>query len=125
MSGQEGPAGGGREDLSRAGRYLALPLIWLVRAYQLLISPLTPPSCRFYPCCSSYAITALRRFGPLKGSWLTVRRLLRCNPWNPGGVDHVPQRRRPTAPAPEVGSPGRAGDTARRMHRPHRVVPGP
>ena len=73
-------------------RLLALPLIWLVRVYQLVISPMTPPSCRFYPSCSSYAITALERFGPLKGTWLTVRRLLRCHPWNPGGVDHVPER---------------------------------
>ena len=55
-------------------RLLALPLIWLVRAYQLVISPMTPPSCRFYPSCSAYAITALERFGPLKGTWLTVRR---------------------------------------------------
>lgn len=123
MSERDAPAG--RGDLSRAEQYLALPLIWLVRAYQLLISPLTPPSCRFYPCCSSYAITALRRFGPLKGSWLTARRLLRCNPWNPGGVDHVPQRRRLTTPAPAVGSSDRVGEAARRMHRPHRVVPGP
>ncbi|TWP38255.1 membrane protein insertion efficiency factor YidD [Leekyejoonella antrihumi] len=70
---------------------LAKPLIWLVRAYQILVSPLFPPSCRFTPCCSSYAITALRRFGVMKGTWLTLRRLARCHPWNPGGVDHVPQ----------------------------------
>lgn len=70
---------------------LALPLIVVLRAYQLLISPLSPPSCRFYPSCSAYAVTALSRFGPLKGSWLAVRRLARCHPWNPGGVDHVPE----------------------------------
>jgi len=74
-------------SLSRA---LALPLIALVKAYQLLISPLTGPSCRFYPSCSAYAVTALERHGPWRGTWLTVRRLLRCHPWNPGGVDHVP-----------------------------------
>ncbi len=74
------------------GRMVALPLIWLVRADQLVISPMTPPSCRFYPSCSAYAIRALERFGPVKGTWLTVRRLLRCHPWNPGGVDHVPER---------------------------------
>lgn len=68
----------------------ARPLIWLVRLYQLLISPLLPPSCRFTPCCSAYAITALTRFGVFRGGWLTVRRLARCHPWNPGGVDHVP-----------------------------------
>jgi len=74
------------------GRMVALPLIWLVRAYQLVISPMFPPSCRFYPSCSAYAVTALERHGPLKGTWLAARRLLRCHPWNPGGVDHVPQR---------------------------------
>ncbi|AKU18571.1 hypothetical protein VV02_02430 [Luteipulveratus mongoliensis] len=70
----------------------ALPLVWLVRLYQRFISPLTPPSCRFIPSCSAYALTALRRYGPFKGTWLAARRLLRCNPWNPGGVDHVPHR---------------------------------
>lgn len=73
-------------------RAFALPLIWPIRFYQLVISPMTPPSCRFYPCCSSYAVTALERFGPVRGSWLTLRRLARCHPWNPGGVDHVPGR---------------------------------
>ncbi len=75
-----------------ARRLFALPLIALVKAYQLLISPMTPPSCRFYPSCSAYAVTALTRHGPIKGSWLAVRRLARCHPWNPGGVDHVPER---------------------------------
>lgn len=74
------------------GSILALPLVWLVRGYQLLISPLLGPSCRFYPSCSSYALTALRRFGPLKGTWLAARRLSRCHPWNDGGVDYVPER---------------------------------
>lgn len=73
-------------------RTLALPLIWLLKGYQYLISPLTPPTCRFYPSCSAYAVTALERHGPLTGGWLAARRLLRCHPWNPGGVDHVPQR---------------------------------
>jgi uncharacterized protein len=48
--------------------------------------------CRFYPTCAEYAITALQRFGLLRGSWLALRRLGRCHPWNPGGVDHVPER---------------------------------
>lgn len=73
-------------------RVLAAPFVVLVRAYQLLISPLLPQSCRFYPSCSAYAITALQRFGPLRGTWLAARRLGRCHPWNPGGVDHVPER---------------------------------
>jgi putative membrane protein insertion efficiency factor len=67
------------------------PALWLIRAYQLFISPMRPPTCRFYPSCSAYAVTALRRFGIVRGSWLAARRLLRCHPWNPGGVDHVPQ----------------------------------
>ena len=78
----------------------ALPLIWMVRLYQRFISPLTPPSCRFTPSCSAYAVTALRRFGPFKGTWLSVRRVLRCHPWNPGGVDHVPQRGPRSTPHP-------------------------
>lgn len=79
-------------DRLSASGYLALPLIWLVRAYQVLISPLLGPSCKFYPSCSAYALTALQRFGPLKGTWLAARRLGRCHPWSHGGVDHVPQR---------------------------------
>lgn len=73
------------------GRAIARPAIWLIRGYQLLLSPMHPPSCRFYPSCSAYAVTALERFGLFRGGWLAVRRLLRCHPWNPGGVDHVPQ----------------------------------
>jgi putative membrane protein insertion efficiency factor len=72
------------------------PAAWLliqpIRFYQRFISRYTPPTCRYYPCCSSYAITALRTHGALKGTLLTGRRLLRCNPWSSGGVDHVPPR---------------------------------
>lgn len=74
------------------GSYLALPLIWLVRAYQLTVSPLLGPTCKFYPSCSAYAVTSLSTYGPLKGTWLAARRLLRCHPWSHGGVDHVPER---------------------------------
>ena len=70
----------------------AAPLLMLVRIYQLAISPLLPQRCRFYPSCSAYAVTALTRFGPLRGGWLAARRLGRCHPWNPGGVDHFPER---------------------------------
>lgn len=71
-------------------RLLAKPFVWLVRLYQLAISPLLPPSCRFHPSCSSYAIEALERHGLLKGGWLAVRRIARCHPWHPGGHDPVP-----------------------------------
>jgi putative membrane protein insertion efficiency factor len=71
-------------------RLVALPAIWLIRVYQLVLSPMRPPTCRFYPSCSTYALTAIERFGIARGSWLAARRLLRCHPWNPGGVDHVP-----------------------------------
>lgn len=71
-------------------RLLAWPLIGLVRFYQLCISPLTPPSCRFVPTCSQYALEALRKYGPLKGGWLTLRRLARCHPWGGSGYDPVP-----------------------------------
>jgi putative membrane protein insertion efficiency factor len=68
----------------------ALPLVGIVRVYQRLISPLLPPSCRFYPSCSAYAVTALERHGAVKGSWLAARRLARCQPFHPGGIDPVP-----------------------------------
>jgi len=65
-------------------------LMAVVRAYQLMFSPLLPPSCRFTPSCSAYAHEALTRHGALRGSWLAARRLARCHPWNPGGYDPVP-----------------------------------
>jgi putative membrane protein insertion efficiency factor len=72
---------------------VARVMIGLLRFYQRWISPALPPTCRFYPTCSAYAIEALQVHGPLWGSWLTVRRLLRCAPWHPGGIDPVPPRR--------------------------------
>ena len=69
---------------------LAKPLIWLVRVYQLVISPFLAPSCRFHPTCSHYAVEALRRHGAVKGLWLALRRIARCHPWHPGGHDPVP-----------------------------------
>lgn len=66
------------------------PLVLLVRFYQMLISPMFPPSCRFTPTCSTYMIEALQKRGPLVGLWLGIRRILRCNPWHPGGYDPVP-----------------------------------
>ena len=71
-------------------RVAALPLWLLVKIYQYVISPLTPPSCRFTPTCSQYAAEALRKYGPLKGSWLALRRLSRCHPGGGSGYDPVP-----------------------------------
>jgi len=65
-------------------------LILSVRAYQVALGPLLPSSCRYYPSCSAYAIEALERHGAVRGSWLSVRRILRCHPFRPGGYDPVP-----------------------------------
>lgn len=65
-------------------------LVFLIRAYQIGISPLIGPSCRFYPSCSEYAIQAIRRHGAVRGVRLTAGRLLRCHPFHPGGYDPVP-----------------------------------
>ena len=66
-------------------------LIKLIRGYRLFISPLFPPTCRFQPTCSNYAITAIEKFGVIKGSFLAVKRILRCHPFHPGGYDPVPE----------------------------------
>ncbi len=65
-------------------------LLLLVRLYRRLVAPMLPPACRFYPSCSAYAETALARHGALKGGWLAARRLVRCHPFHPGGIDPVP-----------------------------------
>lgn len=64
-------------------------LIQPIRFYQLYISPLTPPTCRFTPTCSQYAIEAIRKYGPFKGTWRAIRRILRCHPWGGSGYDPV------------------------------------
>lgn len=63
----------------------------LIRIYRYAVSPLLGPRCRFYPTCSCYADEAIEQHGALKGSYLTLRRLLRCHPWHPGGFDPVPR----------------------------------
>jgi uncharacterized protein len=72
-------------------------LIGLLRVYRLLISPLYGQVCRYYPSCSAYALEAVTEHGALRGSWLALRRVLRCHPWAPGGVDLVPRRDEPGA----------------------------
>ncbi|MCL2054541.1 MAG: membrane protein insertion efficiency factor YidD [Oscillospiraceae bacterium] len=67
--------------------------IFVVRLYQKYISPLKPArTCKYYPTCSSYAVTALERYGAVRGGFMAVLRLLRCNPWSMGGIDYVPER---------------------------------
>lgn len=67
-------------------------LTFLIRVYQVAISPMLGPRCRFYPSCSNYALEALRVHGAAKGGYLTARRVCRCHPWNAGGVDPVPPK---------------------------------
>ncbi|MEK3917594.1 membrane protein insertion efficiency factor YidD [Paenibacillus sp. FSL H7-0331] len=64
----------------------------MVLFYRKFISPLKPPTCRFYPTCSQYALDALELHGPAKGSWLAVKRVCKCHPFHPGGIDHVPPK---------------------------------
>ena len=61
-----------------------------IRVYRYAISPLLPPSCRFHPSCSAYALEAVERYGAVRGAWLALKRLLRCHPWHRGGYDPVP-----------------------------------
>ena len=75
---------------NRGLRWLTWPLIGLIRGYQYAISPLLGRRCRFFPTCSEYAVESLTRHGPVKGVWLTLRRVGRCHPWHPGGYDPVP-----------------------------------
>jgi putative membrane protein insertion efficiency factor len=77
------------DSVTRPGP-VARALLVLINFYRRWISPLLPPSCRFYPSCSAYAVEAVTVHGAFKGSWLAFRRLLRCGPWHPGGLDPVP-----------------------------------
>jgi putative membrane protein insertion efficiency factor len=85
----------------------------LIRGYQVLVSPLLGPSCRFRPTCSAYALTSVERFGVIRGGWLAAKRIGRCHPWNPGGYDPVPdtlqastaKATRPSAGGSSAGDP--------------------
>ena len=76
--------------LKKFFQLLAIPLIVLIKIYQMLVSPLFPPTCRFSPTCSHYTLDALKKYGILKGVWLGIRRLIRCHPWGGSGYDPVP-----------------------------------
>ena len=74
----------------KINQLLTYPFILLVRFYQVAISPLKPPTCRFSPTCSTYALEALKKYGLLKGGRLAIRRIMRCHPWGGSGYDPVP-----------------------------------
>ena len=87
-------------------------LLAAVRFYQRAISPALPPRCRFYPSCSAYALEAIERHGAARGSWLALRRLAKCAPWHPGGVDLVPEPRPRRSALPGTPAAGRTSSTA-------------
>jgi uncharacterized protein len=97
----------GWEGVGPVRRALRLPFVAPIRFYQLAISPWLASSCRYYPSCSQYALIAIERHGVLRGGWLAVRRLGRCHPWTPGGVDHVPPARGRGAGRPAPSTPSR------------------
>lgn len=80
---------------SAPARFVRAAATMVIRAYQRFLSPLLPRSCRFHPTCSSYALTSVERFGVVRGGWLSVKRIARCNPFHPGGFDPVPDTLRP------------------------------
>ncbi|EJL29047.1 YidD-like protein [Brevibacillus sp. BC25] len=81
------------KEMEKEGETMMVKImVWLIRGYQLMISPYKPPSCRFAPTCSHYAIESIRRFGAWWGGWLALRRILKCHPFHPGGYDPVPDQ---------------------------------
>lgn len=79
-----------QEYANKISRFIVCVLIMPIRFYQKFISPFTPPTCRFTPTCSQYAVEAIRKHGPIKGLYLAIRRILRCHPWGGSGYDPVP-----------------------------------
>ncbi|SFF06850.1 membrane protein insertion efficiency factor YidD [Blastococcus tunisiensis] len=105
-------------------------LLAAIRFYSRAISPALPPRCRFYPTCSAYAAEAVELHGAARGTWLALRRLGKCAPWHPGGVDFVPARRSATGTAEvsrsssTAASPSPDDDSEpSAARRPHRAAP--
>lgn len=96
------------------------PLIWFVKAWRRFLSPLYGDVCRYYPSCSAYGLRSLEVHGAIKGSWLTISRIVRCNPWAAGGMDYVPgtpealaweeEQRRAAATSGPAGTPEQGRD---------------
>lgn len=78
---------------------MAVVFVWLIRFYQLFLSPLKPPTCRFMPTCSHYALEAVQTHGALRGGWLAVKRIAKCHPFHPGGFDPVPSEKKKGGPS--------------------------
>ena len=82
----------GNEQDRKLRKFLIFPFVVLIKFYQTCISPLTPPACRYSPTCSQYSLEAFRKHGAIKGFFLSVRRIARCNPWGGSGYDPVPDK---------------------------------
>ncbi len=95
------PSGSGRGPVASV-------LLWLLTGYRTAISPIRPPVCRFTPSCSAYAVEAITVHGAARGSWLALRRVLRCHPWHRGGHDPVPAHVDAQNPMPPLPAPSRA-----------------
>lgn len=87
---------------------------WLIQAYRLLVSPLLPRHCRFYPTCSAYALEAFEHYSTSRATLLTVKRLAKCHPWHAGGYDPLPMR---TPPTDEPHEARRRAECCREHHR--------
>ncbi|MGC6285158.1 MAG: membrane protein insertion efficiency factor YidD [Polaribacter sp.] len=74
-------------------KILTYPFILIIRFYQTVISPLTPPTCRYSPTCSQYSLEALKKHGLFYGGWLAIKRIISCNPWGGSGYDPVPEKK--------------------------------
>lgn len=108
---------------NRLRRYSILILKFPIRAYQYLISPLLGSNCRFYPSCSHYALEAIETHGPLKGSWLGLKRILRCHPFSEGGIDPVPEVDGTRSESGREDSKARTGCCDHSNHKPQRLSP--